>query len=204
MADDNTATGTNASATEPAGKAAENYGGGPSQAVSSATGENAVSTPDTAQAEKTFTQAELDAQIKARLDRERKKLPAKEELDAFKKWQDEQKTTEQKHADEIKRANDAQTAAEKRAAELEAKYTAMTKGVKAEAVEDVIALALGKVNDSVTLEQAIDGIIAKYPAFKTGAETLPATTGVPTGNNPASALNDDAAARAIMGLPPKK
>ena len=64
---------TSTSATAPAGNAAENNGGDPKQAVSSATGENAVSTPDTAQAEKTFTQAEVDKMIKDKLAREKKK-----------------------------------------------------------------------------------------------------------------------------------
>ena len=202
MEGDTTMAGTSTSATDPAGNAAENNGGDPNGTAASATA--AVSTPGTAQAEKTFTQADLDAQIKARLDREHKKLPAKEELEAFRKWQDGQKTADQKHADEVKRLQEAQTTAEKRAYELEAKYTAVSKGVRPDAAEDAIALALGKVSDSVTLEQAIDVVIAKYPSFKGVTLEQPGTTGVRGSNNQPGTLTDDAAARAIMGLPPRK
>lgn len=62
-------------------------------------------------------------------------------------------------------------------AELEAKYTAISKGVKAENVEDVIVLAMGRVTDTVTLDQAIDSVIKKYPSFSSSA----ITTGVPSG-----------------------
>ena len=51
------------------------------------------------QAEKTFTQEELDKIVQDRLDREKKKMPSKEELKAFKDWQESQKTAEQKRAE---------------------------------------------------------------------------------------------------------
>ena len=51
------------------------------------------------QAEKTFTQEELDKIVQDRLDREKKKMPSKEELKAFKDWQESQKTAEQKQAE---------------------------------------------------------------------------------------------------------
>lgn len=51
------------------------------------------------QAEKTFTQEELDKIVQDRLDREKKKMPSKEELKAFKEWQESQKTAEQKQAE---------------------------------------------------------------------------------------------------------
>ena len=89
---------------------------------------------------KTFTQAELDAAIEARLARERKNSPDKDELKAFKAWRETQKTAEEKQAEAIAAVEKVKTEAEKRASEFEAKYTAMSKGVKAEAVDDVIAL----------------------------------------------------------------
>lgn len=51
------------------------------------------------QAEKTFTQEELDKIVQDRLDREKKKMPSKEDLKAFKDWQESQKTAEQKQAE---------------------------------------------------------------------------------------------------------
>ncbi len=44
---------------------------------------------------KTFTQEEVNAM----LTKERKKMPSKEELEAFKEWQETQKTVEQKQAE---------------------------------------------------------------------------------------------------------
>lgn len=51
------------------------------------------------QAEKTFTQEELNKIVQDRLDKEKKKMPSKEELKAFKEWQESQKTAEQKQAE---------------------------------------------------------------------------------------------------------
>lgn len=158
------------------------------------TGENK---PAENTAEKTFTQSEVNDLIKSRLDRERKNMPSKDELAAFKKWQEEQQTTEEKHNNAINAEKQKAAEAEIRANEFEAKYVAMTKGVKAEAVDDVIALARAKVNDDVTLEQAIDGIIAKYPAFSGKAPQT--NTGVKTGNNKTE-TDDDVLLKKSMGL----
>ena len=51
------------------------------------------------QAEKTFTQEELNKIVQERLDKEKKKMPSKDELKAFKNWQESQKTAEQKQAE---------------------------------------------------------------------------------------------------------
>lgn len=131
--------------------------------------------------EKTFTQAELDKIVAERVKREKEKLPSKEELAQFRKWRDDNKTAEEKSADAVKAAQEAQTAAERKAAELEAKYTALSKGVKAESVDDVIALAMSRVSDTVTLEQAIDSVVKKYPSFSSASDKV--TTSVPSGNS---------------------
>ncbi|MBD5104469.1 MAG: hypothetical protein HDT47_06365 [Ruminococcaceae bacterium] len=145
------------------------------------------------QPEKTFTQSELDAAIA----KERQSLPSADELKAFNDWKESQKTKQEKTAEKIKLAQEAQTAAEQKASALEAKLTAVSKGVKPEAVEDVIALAKNKVSDDVTLEQAIESVIEKYPQF--GSADKPLTTGVTTPNNRTPA--DDTLLRKAMGLP---
>ena len=160
---------------------AENTGGDQTQAVNSAKGENAVSTTDGVQSEKTFTQAEMDKVITDRLAREKKNIPDKKRLEAFKAWEDSQKTVEEKQSEAISMAEQAKIDAEQRAIEFEAKYTAIAKGVKSDAVEDVIALAKAKVTDNVTLEQAIESVMAKYPSIKGEIQTI--TTGVKTNNN---------------------
>lgn len=163
-------------------------GGDPTQPVSPQ-GEKGVSTPDSVQAEKTFTQAELDEIVKQRLDRQKKGLPSKEEMEAFHKWQDSQKSAEQLSAEKISAAEARASEAEKKAAAAEAKAYAYSRGVSAEAVEDVIALALPKVGDNTTMEKAIDAVVAKYPAFCGKQEAKGITTGVPFGNGGGTQLS---------------
>lgn len=139
---------------------AENNGGDPT-----GNADNAAAVSTNEGAEKTFTQAELDDAIKRRLERERKGMPSKDELKAFREWQDSQKTAEQLSNEKLTAAENDRADAVRRAEAAEAKCTAFSKGVKPDAVDDVIALAMAKVSDSVTIEQAIDGVIAKYPSF---------------------------------------
>ena len=108
--------------------------------------------------------------------------PSAEELAAFRKWQESQRSDAEKQAAAIGKAEKAKLAAEERAAAAELKLTALTKGVSAESLNDVIALAKTKITDKVTAEQAIDEIIKKYPAF-TGSAKPGITTGVRTGGN---------------------
>ena len=173
-------TNTNTTVTET--NKAENSGGDPKQAVSPKEGEKAVSTNEGA--EKTFTQAELDEIVRQRLERQKKGQPTKEEMDAFHKWQDSQKTAEQLSAEKISAAESRAAEAEKKAAAAEAKAYAYSKGVNAEAVDDVIALAIPKVDDNTTMEKAIEAVIAKYPSFCSAKSEAPKgiTTGVSFGN----------------------
>ena len=175
-------TNTNTTVTET--NKAENNGGDPKQAVKGGANppEKAVSTNEGA--EKTFTQAEVDKIITQRLERQKKDMPSKEEMEAFKKWQDSQKTAEQLSAEKISAAESGKAEAVKRAEAAEAKCCAYSKGVRAEAVDDVIALAMAKVNDDTPIEKAIDAVIAKYPSFCSAKSEQPKgiTTGVSFGN----------------------
>lgn len=159
-----------------------NSGGDPTQAVNPK-GEKAVSTSEPEQTAKTFTQAELDAIVKQRLERQAKGQPSKEEMEAFRKWQDSQKTAEQLSQEKISAAENGRADAEKKLAAAEAKCCAYSKGVTAEAVDDVIALAMAKVSDDMPIEKAIDAVISKYPSF-CSAKSAPqgVTTGVSFGN----------------------
>ena len=167
-----------------------NNGGDPTQPVIPQ-GEKGVSTPEGVQAEKTFTQKELDDIVKQRLERQKKGQPSKEEMDAFHKWQDSQKTAEQLSAEKISAAESRAAEAEKKAAAAEAKAYAYSKGVNAEAVDDVIALAIPKVDDNTTMEKAIEAVIAKYPSFCSAKSEAPKgiTTGVSFGNGGGSQLS---------------
>ena len=161
------------------------YGGDPTQAVKGGANlpEKAVSASEPEQTAKTFTQAELDAIVKQRLERAAKGQPSKEEMEAFRKWQDSRKTAEQLSQEKISAAENGRADAEKKLAAAEAKCCAYSKGVTAEAVDDVIALAMAKVSDDMPIEKAIDAVISKYPSF-CSAKSAPqgVTTGVSFGN----------------------
>lgn len=90
---------------------------------------------------------------------------AKSALNAYKEWQESQKTEAEKRNDELatKSKELDQALADKKL--LQAQLTALTVGVKAESVEDVITLAQRSVNDEVTIEQAIQAVLTKYPHF---------------------------------------
>lgn len=115
---------------------------------------------------KTFTQEELDSIVKERIARAKKGQPSKEELDAFKQWQESQKTEEEKKNDALTNAEKARLAAEEKVTALEAKVTCLSKGVTSTCVDDVVILAKAMITDELTIEQAIDKVLEKYPSFK--------------------------------------
>lgn len=132
------------------------------------TNEPKTDSKDTTQTteEKAFTQAEVDKMIKERLAREKKSQLSKEELDEYKAWKESQKTEEEKKNEALSNAEKARIAAEEKAAALEAKVAALSKGVISGSVDDVVILAKAMVTDGVTIEQAIDKVLEKYPNFK--------------------------------------
>jgi len=87
---------------------------------------------------------------------------------------------------------------EKKIAVLEGKVHALTVGVAADCIDDVLALAQAKVSDNVSLEQAIDNVIDKYPNFK-GKDKEIITTSVPTANDEQLATEQEQAKK-IMGI----
>lgn len=115
---------------------------------------------------KTFTQDELDAIVKDKIAKAKKSQLSKEELEEFKQWKESQKTEEEKRTEALNNAEQARLAAEEKATALEAKVTCLTKGVTANSVDDVVILAKAMVTDDVTMEQAIDKVLEKYPSFK--------------------------------------
>lgn len=118
------------------------------------------------QDEKTFTQADVDRLIKERLAREKKGQPSKEDLETFNNWKESQKTEEEKKSEALTNAEKAKQDAEERANTLEAKVTCLSKGVLADSVDDVVILAKAMVSEEVTMDQAVDKVLEKYPSFK--------------------------------------
>lgn len=130
------------------------------------TTETKTATEETTQEEKTFTQADVDKLIQERVARERKNQLSKEELKAYQEWKESQKTEEEKKNEALSNAEKARLAAEERATALEAKVTCLSKGVNTTSVDDVVILAKAMVTEKVTIEQAIDKVLEKYPSFK--------------------------------------
>ena len=85
-------------------------------------------------------------------------------------------------------------------AELKGKVHALSVGVAADCIEDVLALAQAKVGGDVTLDKAIDSVIEKYPSFK-GEKPLKAivTSAVATANDEQNTA-DEARINKIMGI----
>ena len=171
MADE---TNTNATETK---NMAENSGGDPKGDAEKA---DAVSTPESEQAEKTFTQKELDDIVKQRLDRAKKDMPSKDELKAFREWKDSQKTAEQKAAEQLAEVAAARDSAEREKSRLEIKVSCLAKGVPADAADDVIALAERFIDDDTTIEKAVEKVLEKYPSFRSAVKVPGITTGTKT------------------------
>ena len=85
-------------------------------------------------------------------------------------------------------------------AELKGKVHALSVGVAADCIEDVLALAKAKVGGDVTLDKAIDSVIEKYPGFK-GEKPHKAivTSAVATANDEQKTA-DEARINKIMGI----
>ena len=171
MADETTTTVTETK------NMAENSGGDPKGDAQKA---DAVSTPESEQAEKTFTQKELDDIVKQRLDRAKKDMPSKDELKAFREWKDSQKTAEQKAAEQLAEVAAARDSAEREKSRLEIKVSCLSKGVDVDAVDDVIALAERFIDDDTTIEKAVEKVLEKYPSFRSAVKAPGITTGTKT------------------------
>ena len=141
-------------------------GSGEGAGTSEGDQENGEGSEEGKSEEKTFSQEEVDNLIKDRLKREKKGQPTKEELKAFKEWQDSQKTESEKQSEALTNAEKAKLEAEERAILAETKVTCLTKGVNPKSIDDVVVLAKAKVTDDVTIDQAIDKVLEQYPHFK--------------------------------------
>ena len=125
--------------------------------------------------EKKFTHADMTAtaakekkQGRAAAFREmgfKSEKEAKAQLEAFRKYQESQLTPEQKTAAQIQQANDDKSEAEKRAEAAENKLAAIQAGVKKDAVDDAVAIAMMKVEDGKSLEDVL-GEMKTQPRYK--------------------------------------
>jgi len=153
----------------------------------------ADSTTATAQDNKTFTQAELDKVIADRLARERSKMPADDELKAFKEWKKAQQTEVEKQkereAEYAKLQSDTET--------LRKENIAYKLGVNAEDI-DYVVYKVGKMDGE--FEKNLKSYLEENKKF-----VEPKTTTVGgTQHQPSKSMDKDdvfiAAARKGAGL----
>lgn len=143
--------------------------------------------------EKTFTQAEVDALIQRRLERERKKYPTDEDLTAFKTWKDSQQTDQDRLNALTGERDAAKTALATANAELEQlkreKYLS-GKGVATNDL-DYYVFKIGKlVTDSKTFEQAAEDFLKDNAPNKVRVDmTAPLDRGKPTATTTNDAMN---------------
>ena len=85
-------------------------------------------------------------------------------------------------------------------AELKGKVHALSVGVAADCIEDVLALAKAKVGGDVTLDKAIDSVIEKYPSFKGEKPPKAIITSAVATVNDEQKTADEAKINKIMGI----
>ncbi|WP_029188599.1 hypothetical protein [Streptococcus suis] len=116
---------------------------------------------------------------------------AKEAMKAYKDWQESQKTEADKQT-ELLASKDKELAlaldANKR---LEAKLSALTQGVNADSVDDVIALSERLVNEDTTIDEAIKQVVGKYPQFATTPNTTEKKPTFTVVDNPSASTKTD-------------
>lgn len=117
----------------------------------------------------------------AMLAKKMKGMPSKEELAAFKKWQDEQKTENERLLEAQKAADAANAEASKKEAKANAMIAAVSAGIKTQHIEDAVILAMARVNDDTSIEDAIQTVAKNNPAWVAGLE-LPGSGGNPAKN----------------------
>lgn len=121
------------------------------------------------EAEKTFTQEDVDKIVKERL----KKMPSKEEIKAYKDWQEAQKTVEQKQAE--KETEYQKTLSEKQS--LIQENQVLKAGVNANDV-DYVVFKVSKMEGE--FEENLSKFLKENPKYiGKGIETEPKATGTP-------------------------
>mgnify|MGYP001259425758 CR=1 FL=1 len=91
---------------------------------------------------------------------------AKEGMQRFREWQDQQKTEAERQAERLKELESKYEQATKQNEIYQGQLLALKAGVLPDNVEDVVALAKSKVSEDVDMEEAISQIVEKYPHFK--------------------------------------
>src|SRR5690625_2622199 len=95
---------------------------------------------------------------------------AKEGFEKFKEWQESQKTETEKQQEQLQNLTKDKENLTSENANLKAQLSALKQNVKADSVEDVVALAERMVDDETTIDEAIKQVVEKYPHFADSTE----------------------------------
>jgi len=124
--------------------------------------------------EKTFNQAEVNAIVQSRLADERKKMPSKDDLAAFRAWQAEQKKDEPE-SDEAREALRKLAETEAKLERLQNRDTVIKSGVQP-SYADFVAYETAKlIDDETDFEAALQTYLDANAQFKTEAQPPPVT-----------------------------
>lgn len=117
---------------------------------------------DDSEEEKKYTEKDIEAAVKKRLARERRKWQRKQESST--KGDVKTDNTDTTESEDAK----ARKAAENKASALEVKVACFNADVAKESVDDVAALAHAYMaaDEDLDLEDAIEKVVKKYPQFK--------------------------------------
>lgn len=117
---------------------------------------NVQSTERTAiEQEKTYTQAEIDNIVESRLNRERKKFPSEDEMNAYRNWKGDRAAEQRREAAYTKAQADLEEATRELEQLKRDKYV-LSKGLTGDEAEFIAFKALKLVDDKTTFEQAVD------------------------------------------------
>lgn len=159
---------------------------------------------------KTFTQEEVSGLVAKESKKAQEKIfkdlgfenfkSAKEGLQQLKEWKDSQKSEAEKQSEALatKEKELKQALSDKK--NLEAKLSALTLGVNAESVDDVITLSARLVSDEVSIEDAIGQVLQKYPQFGRAEQSEEKKPTFSAGGNPMAGTNQEDAFLKALGL----
>ena len=173
------------------------------------TGENTESQTQE-QPVKTFTQDEVTGLVAKEAKKAQEKIfkslgfddvkSAKEGLQQLKEWKDSQKSEAEKQSEVLAAKEKELEVALSSQRLLEAKLSALTLGVNAESVDDVITLSNRLVSDDVSIEDAIGQVLQKYPQFGRVEQTEEKKPTFSTGGNPSAGTHTEDAFLKALGL----
>ncbi len=138
---------------------------------------------------KTFTQEELNSIIAAEKRKNSASVykalgfdnpdDAKAFVEKYKEVEEKDKSELDKSSERVKELEKEKAAEEKRARKAEYKFKAIESGCAAKDADDIVALAMSRVSDDKTFEEALKDVKESYPSLFNSSEG-----GTGTGGNP--------------------